>query len=90
MIFFPFLNRGYILKVLNQTLISLVPKGKCQANFNDFRLLSICNTTYKFIYKALVLIMQNFFDRMMFPYQNAFLKGRNTADNNIMALELVQ
>lgn len=38
-----FLNRGYLLKELNQTIITLIPKGETQESFKDSRPISLCN-----------------------------------------------
>ena len=45
---------GFVLKDLNNTFITLVPKrGECKS-FDDFRPISLCNILYKIILKVIV------------------------------------
>lgn len=46
-------NTGFILKEMNNTFISLIPKTKNQDEASQFSLISLCNTTYKIIFKLL-------------------------------------
>lgn len=75
-----FFTTGYILKELNQTLISLIPKTTCPTTFKEFRPISLCNVAYKAISKILVLRMQGMIKEMISPNQNAFIKGRLISD----------
>ena len=47
------LQEGRILKELNHTVITLVPKTKCPHNVSECRPISCCNTIYKCITKVL-------------------------------------
>ncbi|XP_026384521.1 uncharacterized protein LOC113280088 [Papaver somniferum] len=42
-----FFKSGHLLKEMNSTFISLIPKTKNSSNPSHFRLISLCNTTYK-------------------------------------------
>ena len=72
----PFLARGNLLKELNQSLIGLIPKGNQQETFKDFKPINLCNVSYKFITKILVNRLQGVLEKIISPFQNAFIKGR--------------
>lgn len=44
-----FFNAGRLIKELNHTFITLVPKNNSASQLNDFRPISCCNVLYKFI-----------------------------------------
>lgn len=85
-----FLNRGYLLKELNQTIITLIPKGDSQESFKDFRPISLCKVAYKVISKTLANRLQMIMPEVITPYQNAFAKGRLISDNILVAHELLR
>ncbi|XP_048498217.1 uncharacterized protein LOC109134680 [Beta vulgaris subsp. vulgaris] len=49
-----FLNTGKLLKEINATGITLIPKGKCAESVKDFRPISCCNAIYKCISKSVM------------------------------------
>lgn len=49
-----FLEGWYMLKETNQTFIALIPKVERPEQVNQFRPISLCNSTYKFISKCMV------------------------------------
>ncbi|KAF7808324.1 ribonuclease H [Senna tora] len=71
-----FFDRGFILKELNQTMITLIPKNQSPEQFKDFRPISLCNVVVKIISKVLVIRMQSIMERIIAPNQNGFVKGR--------------
>lgn len=85
-----FLNRGFLLKELNKTIITLIPKGDSQESFKDFRPISLCNVVYKVISKTLANRLQMIMPEVITPYQNAFAKGRLISDNILVAHELLR
>ena len=48
-----FLTHKKLLKELNSTVITLIPKSKCPTTITDFRPISCCNVLYKCITKLL-------------------------------------
>jgi hypothetical protein len=49
-----FFREGWMLREMNQTMITLIPKNQGACNFNQFRPISLCNFFYKIISKILV------------------------------------
>ena len=70
-----------MLKSLNHTFITLIPKIPTPEKVSQFRPIALCNVTYKIISKILVNGLKPFMDSLITPYQNAFLQGRQITDN---------
>ncbi|KAF7838898.1 ribonuclease H [Senna tora] len=84
-----FFDRGYLLKSLNRTYISLIPKTNAPQTFKDYRPISLANVAYKLISKVLCNIMKVFLGDLIAPNQSAFLKGRLISDNTVLVGELM-
>lgn len=50
---FDFFTHKKLLKEINSTVITLIPKIKCPSSVTDFRPISCCNTLYKMITKLI-------------------------------------
>ncbi|KAL0439868.1 UNVERIFIED_CONTAM: LINE-1 retrotransposable element O protein [Sesamum latifolium] len=83
-----FFATGRLLKQVNSTLISLIPKVNNPTVVAEFRPISCCNVLYKVITKILVQRMQGILDSLISPSQNAFVPGRSIGDNILLAQEL--
>ena len=83
-----FLNGGKILKEINNTFITLIPKIDNPLHVSDFRPISLCNTIYKLASKVLVNRLKPHLPSIISPYQNGFIMGRKIQDNVILAQEL--
>ena len=79
-----------MLKELNATAISLIPKTQHPSRLNDYRLISCCGTIYKCISKLIAnrikLVLPSLIDRA----QSAFIPGRLISDNILLAQELLR
>ena len=56
---------------------------------SHFRPISLCNVTYKIISKIMVNKLKLLMAKLISPYQNAFIQGRNIFDNILLAHEII-
>lgn len=71
----------------NTTLITLIPKIKEPKSLKNFRPISICNTCYKIIYRAITNRFRPILDKVIDQFQSAFIPGRLIIDNVIVGFE---
>ena len=83
-----FFHSGSLLKSLNHTYITLIPKMNNHDEVTHFRPISLCNVTYKIISKILVNRLKPLMDKLISPFQNAFIQGRSITDNILLAHEI--
>ncbi|KAL0287707.1 UNVERIFIED_CONTAM: Transposon TX1 uncharacterized protein [Sesamum radiatum] len=76
-----FFNHDRLLKQLNATLITLIPKVQLPTKVGDFRPIACCNVIYKIITKIMVKRMQIVLEKLVDTCQNAFVPGRSISDN---------
>ncbi len=86
----PFFHSGFMLKSLNHTFITLIPKVPNPEKVTQFRPIALCNVTYKIISKILVNRLKPFMDSLIIPFQNAFIQGRQITNNIILAQEFFE
>ena len=79
-----------ILKQLNHSIKALVPKSANANSAADYRPISCCNVTYKFISKLLAGRLAHVLNDIISPSHNAFLGGRLMADNINLMQELLR
>jgi hypothetical protein len=85
-----FLETGMLLKEINATIVTLVPKKPNPARMGDFRPISCCNVIYKCITKILASRMIPMLDSLIGWNQSAFIPGRSISENVLLAQELVR
>ncbi|PRQ20031.1 putative RNA-directed DNA polymerase [Rosa chinensis] len=85
-----FFSSGLLLKELNSTIITLVPKVANPTTMSDFRPISCCNTLYKIIAKLLANKLKGVLHLIVGPSQSAFIPGRRIGDNILLAQELLR
>ncbi|KAL2225824.1 UNVERIFIED_CONTAM: T-complex protein 1 subunit theta [Sesamum indicum] len=70
-----FFTTGRLLKQINSTLLALIPEVHSPMTVADFRPISCCNVLYKIIAKLLVQRLSVVLDKLISPYQAAFIPG---------------
>ncbi|KAK0583831.1 hypothetical protein LWI29_003604 [Acer saccharum] len=81
-----FFRTGLLLKELNATILTLVPKVPNPSKMMDFRLISCCNTLYKIIANRIKPCLPG----IISPSQSAFVAGRRIGDNILLVQELMR
>ncbi|XP_026396981.1 uncharacterized protein LOC113291694 [Papaver somniferum] len=84
-----FFHTGYILKSLNATNVSLIPKTKNKQFPGDLRTISLCNTSYKIISKILSTRLKKVMRRIISPLQDAYVQGKQISDNIHLEQEII-
>uniref|UniRef100_A0A803PQY7 Reverse transcriptase domain-containing protein n=1 Tax=Cannabis sativa TaxID=3483 RepID=A0A803PQY7_CANSA len=75
---------------LNHTFLCLIPKVTNASRFDQFRPISLCNFCYKIISRILTDRLKKVIDRLVSPFQSAFVPGRWIAECSMMAQEVLQ
>ncbi|KAK1662152.1 hypothetical protein QYE76_050311 [Lolium multiflorum] len=82
-----FFKTGIMPEGVNNSTIVLIPKTKNPSELKDFRPISLCNVLYKIIAKCIINRLRPCLSDIVSPEQSAFIKGRQIADNALVAFE---
>ncbi|XP_020250145.1 uncharacterized protein LOC109827551 [Asparagus officinalis] len=85
-----FFSSGKILKQINHTFLTLVPKSKEATSIQDYRPISCCNVIYKIISKILSNRLKLVVGELISNNQHAFLQGRQIGECSLLAHELLR
>jgi len=85
-----FFTHKKLVREINHTFLTLVPKSTNANSLSDFRPIACCNLLYKLITKILSNRLQGVIDDLISLNQSAFLKGRQISDCTLLAHELVR
>ena len=69
--------------------MTLIPKQDGLTSISHFRPISLCNSIYKILSKILVHILRHLIPALVSPLQSAFMVGKRSSDNVIIAQELI-
>ncbi|KAL2225212.1 UNVERIFIED_CONTAM: hypothetical protein Sindi_3023300 [Sesamum indicum] len=83
-----FSSTGKLLKQINSTILTIIPKVHSPTSVADFCPISCCNVLYKIIVKLIVQRLSVVLDKIISPCQAAFVPGRSIGDNVMLAQEL--
>ncbi|XP_056697428.1 uncharacterized protein [Spinacia oleracea] len=84
------LQHGKLLKELNHTVITLIPKTKCPKNVSEFRPISCCNTLYKCVTKVLCGRLRQVLPDLILENQGGFVHGRYIVHNIMVVQDLLK
>ena len=82
-----FFHSGHMLKAMNHTNLSLIPKVENPTEVKQFRPISLCNVLYKIISKILSNRLKKVLENCISKNQAAFVPGRQILDNVIISHE---
>ncbi|KAM2674122.1 hypothetical protein EV2_015350 [Malus domestica] len=83
-----FFASGRLLKQVNFTHVTLIPKSKCPEKMSQIRSISLCNIFFRIISKVMANQLKLLLPAVVSQNQSAFVLGRNISNNTILALEI--
>ncbi|XP_026410952.1 uncharacterized protein LOC113306204 [Papaver somniferum] len=84
-----FFTTCILLPQLNHTYQTLITKHDCAQTPSDFCSINLCNITYKIISKLMAVRLKTLLAKIVSPWQEAYVPGRNIMDNTIISHEMV-
>lgn len=85
-----FFRNGNLLREINHTVISLLPKVSTPKGITDYRPISCCNVLYKCISKILANRIKEGLNFIVSGNQSAFVPGRSISDSILLTQELIK
>jgi len=78
------LNSGAILKSINHTFITLIPKVHNPEKVTNFQPISLCNVIYKIVSKVIANRFKPLLNSIISETQSAFIADRLITDERIL------
>ncbi|XP_074297012.1 uncharacterized protein LOC141627683 [Silene latifolia] len=85
-----FFTHGRILKQINHTLVTLIPKVPLPVDVTQFRPIAYCNVLYKVISKLLCARLAKILPHIISPNQGGFIQGRNIIENILVCQDIIR
>ncbi|XP_062103652.1 uncharacterized protein LOC133814746 [Humulus lupulus] len=85
-----FLHSGKLLKELNSTILTLIPKTKCPDSVSDFRPIACCNVLYKVATNMIFSRLRQILPELVGQNHSGFIQGRFIAYNIMVVQDLVR
>jgi len=82
-----FLRKENIGGGINSTFLILIPKEENPGTFERYRSISLCNASYKIVANLLENRIKPLLQKLIYPAQGGFVKGRHIMDNVIQVQE---
>ncbi|XP_074292519.1 uncharacterized protein LOC141619402 [Silene latifolia] len=79
-----------LLKQINNTILTLIPKVELPQSVAQFRPIACCNTDYKCIAKFMCNRLSEALPSIISPNQSAFVKGRDIVENILKAYDSIE
>ncbi|XP_058222888.1 uncharacterized protein LOC131332605 [Rhododendron vialii] len=84
-----FFHSSHLLRLVNQMLITLIPKVGCPTTPGQFCPISLCNVSYKLITKILANRLRDILPSIILENQSAFVGGWQISNNILIAHEIM-
>ena len=81
------LSLGAILKSINHTFITLIPKVNNPEKVSDFQYISLCNVIYKIVSKVIANRLKPMLNSIILETQSAFTTDRLITNNILIAFK---
>ncbi|XP_048497890.1 uncharacterized protein LOC125496470 [Beta vulgaris subsp. vulgaris] len=85
-----FFSTGQLLKVINVTTLTMIPKVRCPENVAEFRPIACCTILYKCITKLISERLNLILPEVVSCKQGAFVAGRSILHNIFTCQDLVK
>lgn len=83
-------DSGHIIKEINHTFVTLIPKKDNLISISNYRPISCCNVLYKIISNIICNRTKIYTYELISCNQNAFIPRRNINENSLLAYEMVR
>uniref|UniRef100_A0A803N4X8 Reverse transcriptase domain-containing protein n=1 Tax=Chenopodium quinoa TaxID=63459 RepID=A0A803N4X8_CHEQI len=85
-----FFDHGCLLKQVNNTFLTMVPKTEDAVYVSQFSPIACCNVLYKIISKLLCTRLKTVLPYLISENQSAFVEGRSILDNILVCQDMLK